>query len=101
MVTSDAILVDQKVVTNLDAGQVRREDLPEGPSGALISPLYDALDNYATKYKQIEEYGGSQFQGRIALVADKGTPYDLIFRVLYTCGRAQFGRFKLFVQKAP
>ena len=100
MITSDAVLVDQKVVTRLDDGRIRPEDLPEGPGGYLIKPLYDALEARASHFKSIERFGGSQFVGRVALVADKGTPYGLLFRVLYTCGRAEFGRFKLFVQKA-
>jgi len=100
MITADAVLVDQRIVTELDQGRIRPEDLPEGPGGYLIKPLYDALEQRASHFKSIERYGGSQFVGRVALVADKGTPYGLLFRVLYTCGRAEFGRFKLFVQKS-
>ncbi len=99
MITQDAILVDQKVVTRLDKGNFLAEDLPEGVGGYLVKPLYDALDERSAYFKRIEEYGGSQFSGKIALVADKHTPYGIIFRVLYTCGRAKFGRFKLFTQK--
>lgn len=99
MLTKDAILVDQRVVTELRGGDVRVEDLPDGPQGYLIRPLYDALEINASKLKRIEEFGGSQFSGRIAVIADKNAPYGLLFRVLYTCGRAEFGRFKLFVQK--
>ena len=101
MVTEDAILVDQKVVSKLDKGNFRPEDLPEGPGGYLVKPLYDALESNASHYKRIQEFGGAQFQGKIALVADKGTPYGILFRILYTCGRAEFGQFKLFVQKPP
>jgi biopolymer transport protein ExbD len=99
MIAQDAILVDQKPITQLDHGVLRREDLPEGPNGYLIKPLYDALEGRADHLKRIEEFGGTQFIGRIAIIADKNIPYSVLFRVLYTCGRAEFGRFKLFVQK--
>lgn len=100
MVTKDAILVDQKVVTRLDdKGDITSKDLPEGPQGYLIQPLFDALDSKASYYKQIEEGGGTKFDGRIAIVADRGTTYRTLFKILYTVGRAEFGLFRLFVQK--
>lgn len=102
MITQNEILVDQKVVTKLAAdGTIRAEDLPEGPQGYLVKPLYDVLEARADHLKRIEEFGGSQFVGRIAVIADKSTNYRLLFRVLYTAGRAEFGQFKLFVQKPP
>lgn len=99
MVTQSEILVDQKVVAVLDNGSVKPEDLPEGPGGYLIKPLYDALESHADHLKKIEEFGGTQFIGRIAIIADKSTNYRTLFRILYTAGRAEFGSFKLFVQK--
>ena len=99
MITQNEILVDQKVVTSLDNGQIKPEDLPEGPNGYLVKPLYDVLEARADHLKRIEEFGGTQFMGRIAIIADKTTSYRLLFRVLYTAGRAEFGLFKLFVQK--
>jgi biopolymer transport protein ExbD len=100
MVSKDGILVDQRLVAEFDEkGWFKREDLPEGPQGYLIKPLYEALTARADHFRRIEEFGGSQFVGRIAVISDKNIPYSIIFRVLYTCGRAEFGRFKLFVQK--
>ncbi|MEE2901836.1 MAG: biopolymer transporter ExbD [Myxococcota bacterium] len=102
MITEDSILVDQKVVTKLQTGGIiSAEDLPDGPGGYLIRPLYDALEERSSYFKRIESNGGNAFSGKVSLVADKSAPYGLIFRVLYTCGRAEFGRFKLFVQKPP
>jgi biopolymer transport protein ExbD len=100
IVTRDGILVDQKLVARFQAdGNFSPDDLPEGPNGYLVQPLYDALQARSDHYKRIEEFGGSQFQGSIAVIADKNMPYAIIFRVLYTAGRAEFGRFKMFVQK--
>jgi biopolymer transport protein ExbD len=99
MITQNEVLVDQKVVAVLENGNIRPEDLPEGPNGYLIKPLYDVLEAKADHLKRIEEFGGTQFIGRVAVIADKTTAYRTLFRILYTAGRAEFGLFKLFVQK--
>ena len=102
MVTSKEVLLDQKVVTRLDEkGNIDPGDLPDGPQGYLIQPLYDALEKRSQYFKDIEKFGGTKFNGRIAIVADRGIPYKTLFKILYTSGRAEFGLFKLFVQKPP
>jgi len=100
MITEDEILLDQKVITKLAGdGALRTEDLPEGINGYLVKPLYDALEARRDYFKRIEEFGGTQFVGRVAVIADKKTSYQTLFKVLYTAGRAEFGMFRLFVQK--
>ncbi len=99
MITPNEILLDQKVVTQLTNGTINAEDLPEGANGYLIKPLYDVLSSRADYFKKIEEFGGSQFVGKVAVIADKSISYKTLFKVLYTAGRAEFGYFKLFVQK--
>jgi biopolymer transport protein ExbD len=100
MITQKEILLDQKVVAQLGpGGSLLPEDLPEGVNGYLVKPLYDSLESKADYFKRIEEYGGTQFVGRIAVIADKNTSYQTLFKVLYTAGRAEFGVFRLFVQK--
>lgn len=100
MITQKEILLDQKVVAQLGpGGTLLPEDLPEGINGYLVKPLYDSLEARADYFKRIEEYGGTQFVGRIAVIADKNTSYQTLFKVLYTAGRAEFGVFRLFVQK--
>lgn len=96
MITPEAILVDQKVVTPLEGGVIPTDMVSDG---YLVNDLYDVLANEATKLKKIEEFGGAQFSGKIAVIADKNTTYQTIFKILYTAGRAEFGLFKLFVQK--
>ena len=99
-VTPFEILVDQKVIAQLDGkGNLQAGDLPDGPNSYLVQPLYDALEEKAVYYKQVQEFGGQQFGGRIAIVADRAIAYRTLFKILYTAGRAEFGSFKLFVQK--
>ncbi|MBX2811284.1 MAG: biopolymer transporter ExbD [Myxococcales bacterium] len=100
MVTSNAILVDQEVVAQLDVNShIRTEDLPDGPNSYLVQPLYNALEKRAQYFKDVQEYGGAQFHGRVAIIADRSTAYRTLFKILYTAGRAEYGSFKLFVQK--
>ncbi len=100
MITEKEILLDQKVIMELDErGAIKLEDLPDGANGYLVKPLYDALADKADYFKRIEEYGGETFVGRVAIISDKKTAYKTIFKILYTSGRAEFGLFKLFVQK--
>jgi biopolymer transport protein ExbD len=102
MITPSEVLLDQKVIVKLDGkGGILPEDLPEGIGGFLVKPLYDVLEVKSGYYKSIEKYGGTQFIGRIAVIADKSIAYTTIFKILYTVGRAEFGRFRLFVQKPP
>ncbi len=98
MISPDAILVDQKVVAQLKGGKIDEADLPEA---YLVEPLYEVLSKKAEYFKKIEEFGGAQFNGKIAVVADRNATYETIFKILYTAGRAEFGMFKLFVQKPP
>lgn len=99
MVTPTGLLVEQKLVANLQNGRLESKDLPDGKTSYLIQPLYNALENEASRLKRIDEFGGAQFSGRVAIIADKSMSYETLFKVLYTAGRAEFGSFKLFVQK--
>lgn len=99
MVTPSGLLVEQKLVANLNKGRIKLEDLPDGKTSYLVQPLYDALESEAARLKRIDEFGGAQFSGRVAIIADKSISYETLFKVLYTAGRAEFGSFKLFVQK--
>ncbi len=101
IVNKDTLVLDHKPITKMNNGEPLIEDLPEGPNGYLIKPLYDALVARADYFKQIEQYGGTPFKGQVAVIADKSMSYKTLFKILYTVGRAEFGLFRLFVQKAP
>lgn len=99
LVTTDQILVDGKPVARLAPDMtIQKEDQEDG---YLVGPLYDALMDKADYFKRIEEFGGAQFEGKIAILADEDVAYETVFKILYTAGRSEFGLFKLFVQKPP
>jgi len=97
LVTPEQILVDNEPVLNLDGQALVPNDALRGST--LVEPLYEALANKADYLKQIQEFGGAQFNGKVAILADENITYDTIEKVLYTAGQAEFGLFRLFVQK--
>ncbi len=99
VVTPTELIVDQRRVAVLEGGRIPDSAFPDGPGGYLIGPLYDALRERSAYYRRVQEFGGVQFEGRIAIVSDKSVAYTTLFKVLYTAGRADFGSFKLFVRK--
>ncbi|MGF1509515.1 MAG: ExbD/TolR family protein [Myxococcota bacterium] len=97
LITEDQILVDSQPVLALGP----RAKIPNGDlrGSTLVGPLYDALSAKAGYLKRIQEFGGAQFNGKVAIVADQQTTYETVEKVLYTAGQAEFGLFRLIVQK--
>lgn len=97
VVTATEVIVDDKVIMQLDG---KGNLLPDEEGGGYELPgLYEVLDEKAKDFQRVEEFGGQQFSGRIAVIADRQVSYETLFRILYTAGRVRFGKFKLFVQK--
>jgi len=94
LVSKTAILVDQKKILDVNAGQVVTTE-----GKAAYQPLAEALDKRVEVIRAIEARGGSPFDGNLMIIADQDTPYDLISSVLYQAGRAEFTNYRLVVQK--
>ena len=91
-VSRSSIRHGDKVVVALD------ETFEEATEGMLIAPLYEVLQREADLRKAIAVRTGIPelaFQGRIVLTFDEATSFDLIQRVMYTAGQAQYGEFQL------
>ncbi|MEQ1565786.1 MAG: biopolymer transporter ExbD [Myxococcota bacterium] len=92
-VTSEVILVDDKVVMPLSSVSVG-----EGKQ-ATIPQLRDALLERADHLKALENIGGSPFDGRLLVVAHETTPYAILTSVLVTAGESKFAEYKLVVMQ--
>ena len=92
LVTRSAVLVDNKPVLQIEGGHVVGAD----PKTAYL-PLSDALTKRVDTIKAISARGGSPFDGNLMLIADEGTPYEIISSVLYQAGKAQFTAYRLVV----
>jgi biopolymer transport protein ExbD len=93
MVTSEAILVEDKEI-------VRLADLDIQKGGQVEIPaVRDALLDRADHLKALEQMGGRPFDGKLLVVAHQTTPYSIITSVLFTAGQARFGEYKLVVMQ--
>jgi biopolymer transport protein ExbD len=104
-VTKKAILVEavdrQEQVAAVKNGEVDSSVKQGGASSYVITPLFAILQKHATRLRHIEKItrGKQKFEGELVLVADEGTPYRLISEVMYTAGKAEFGKSRLMVLK--
>jgi len=94
MITKTGILVEQKLVLTVEAGQVLAED----PS-ARYQPLAQALSARVDIIEMVAEKGGSPFDGNLMLIVDEDVPYDLVSNVLYHAGKVGFAKYQLVVQR--
>jgi biopolymer transport protein ExbD len=97
-VTQKELMVEGKSVGQVDTANhgVAGED-PK-TRGTSIAPLSEALDKKVADLKAIQDKGGPPFEGKLLVVADQKVTYELLMRVLYTAGVAQFSQYKLVVQ---
>jgi biopolymer transport protein ExbD len=114
MVSEKAILVNDKIVTDL----VGTETPPGCPgpfcadglkvpvsakeagqdTSYLISPLFDRLQKEVDKLEYIAKYNPrAPFNGRVTIVADRWIPYRLLSEVLYTAGKAKLDQYRFLV----
>lgn len=92
LISRSSILVDNKPVLQIADGHVVGAD----PKTAYL-PLSEALTKRVDTIKAISARGGSPFDGNLMLIADEGTPYEIISSVLYQAGKSQFTAYRLVV----
>ncbi|RMG64028.1 MAG: biopolymer transporter ExbD [Calditrichaeota bacterium] len=65
------------------------------PSSNLIQPLYAELQRRAQEAKQNETVYGIPFTHEVIIEADENIPFDLLVKVLYTCGQSEYNKLRL------
>lgn len=100
-ITAKGIVVNDEVVATLtDDGEVDKTKKLGGDETALqIQPLFEALNEEASRQKEVSRLAGSRFDGLLTVIAHGETPYRLVTEVLYTAGQAEFSKFKFAVLK--
>ena len=99
-VTKKVILVEGDGVAPITGGRVDPAVKRDGENGYYITPLVDILENHARKEKKVAELTGNPWEAQLMLVADQTTPYRLLTEVLYSCGQAGYGNYRLLVLKS-
>lgn len=98
-VTKNGIIVNDKPVVQIKAGTVDKAYKQGDEASLNIQPLFEALNEEATRQKEMARLRGSKFDGVLTIIADNETEYRLLTEVLYTAGQAEFQKFKFAVIK--
>lgn len=85
-VAKDLILVNEQPV-------MRTADVP--PNEIIILPLESKLREYAQRQKDLEIEVGKEFTHEVIIQGDESITYELLFRVMYTCGQSEFNKMRL------
>lgn len=93
-VSQNTILVENTLVVSSDdySKLMNQKDY-------LIKPLYNVLLKHAKEAKVSSEKFKSDFSGKISIQGDVAIPYNILTRVMYTCGQAGFPAMNLVVYK--
>ena len=67
--------------------------------GLVIPSLKEKLDIYAREAMRMEELYGTKFSGKVTIQGDKKIPYQLLVKVMATCGKSDHPNMRLVVYK--
>jgi biopolymer transport protein ExbD len=65
----------------------------------LIPALHDVLLRYSEEGKKMSSISGAEFSGEITIQGDVEIPYNVLTKVMYTCGQAGYPNMNLFVYR--
>jgi biopolymer transport protein ExbD len=85
-VTRHAILIQNDIIMEL-------KDLPQDEN--LIRPLYAKLSQMAKDAQEDEVRFGKPFTHEVIVQADENTPFQVLVKVLYTCGQSEYNKLRL------
>lgn len=89
-ITTEEIIVDGEKVTDLKSLE-KADDL-------TIKPLFAALNKNTEKIQFIARNNPSiKFTGEAMIQGDKGIPFQILEKVMYTCGQAGYSNISLAV----
>jgi biopolymer transport protein ExbD len=91
-VTNKSIVIEGKEVASAEEA-LADPDL-------VIDGLYEELVRLADIKKRIAEYDPEkEFKGEVIIQGDRYITFEMVKRVMYTCGRAEYGEISLAVLK--
>lgn len=100
VVTKAGVFVEDEKILDLKEGAVADKDV-EANDPMFIRSLYEALDRQAKKSRSIAAANETvEFDGKVLMQADRGLPYSLLRKVMYTSSLAGFADVKIAVLSA-
>lgn len=93
------IIGDQKHITVDDVVLMDTEDVRKQDS-LLVKPVLDVLTKKREEERKAEVLGLiKEATGKVVVQFDKNTPYDIVTKVMATCGYAGYNNIKFAVTK--
>jgi biopolymer transport protein ExbD len=65
----------------------------------MIEPLFNVLKKFADEAQKLEDRTGKPFSGSISIQGDTAIPYNVLTRIMYTCGQAGYPNMNLLVYR--
>jgi biopolymer transport protein ExbD len=65
----------------------------------MIEPLFTVLSKHSKSARESAEILKTEFSGRISIQGDVAIPYNILTRVMYTCGQAGYPVMNLVVYR--
>ncbi|MDG5814390.1 biopolymer transporter ExbD [Chitinispirillales bacterium ANBcel5] len=95
-VTPDMVLVDNQPVVPVD--DIRR--IPQEESDPVIEQLEERLNALRAAEEDLVRLGAlNAFQGSIVVQIDKNVEFDVLFKIMHTCGGVGYNDMKFAVME--
>ena len=93
-ISQKTIMVENSVVVDEAAYQaiLTQKDF-------MIQPLYKVLSEHSQSARKSAEALKTEFSGKISIQGDIAIPYNVLTRVMYTCGQAGYPVMNLVVYR--
>jgi biopolymer transport protein ExbD len=85
-VTRHTIMIGNDVLMEL-------KDMPQDDN--LITPLFARLSQLSKQAQEDEIRYGKPFTHEVIVQADENTPFQVLVKVLYTCGQSEYNKLRL------
>lgn len=89
-IAKNVLMVNDQVI--MDVQEINPEDM-------LIGPLAGRLSEYASQEQQLELDVGKEFTHEVIIEGDEKIPFELLFKVMYTCSKTEFYKMRLLTIK--
>jgi biopolymer transport protein ExbD len=93
-ISSNTIMVENEIVIDSVsyASIMSQKDF-------MIQQLYTVLNQHSQEAKKSSEMFKTEFSGKISIQGDVEIPYNILTRVMYTCGQAGYPNMNLIVYR--
>ena len=93
-ISSTELMVEDKAVAST---QDILAQIKANPNNYMIEGLYNDLLGRSEQAKKMEADYGTPFSAEVTVQIDENVPFELLTRLLYTCGQSAWSNMKLVV----